>query len=90
MNAAVHMVVEGLVQGVGFRWFVARHANSLGLRGFVKNNYDGTGEVEAEGDRGLLEALVKEVRIGPRSAHVTNLVLEWKDPTHQFTHFQIR
>lgn len=90
MDAAVHMVIEGLVQGVGFRWFVARHANSLGLRGFVKNSYDGTVEVEVEGDRALLEALVKEVRIGPRSAHVTNFVLEWKHPTHQFTHFEIR
>ena len=90
MDAAVHMVVQGLVQGVGFRWFVARHANMLGLRGFVENKYDDTVEVEAEGDRSLLEELVKQVRVGPRSAQVTNLVLEWKDPTHHFTHFQIR
>jgi acylphosphatase len=90
MDAAVHMVVEGLVQGVGFRWFVARHAEMLGVHGFVANSYDGTVEVEAEGDRGLLEELVKQVRIGPRSAHVSKLVLEWKNPTHQFTHFRIR
>jgi acylphosphatase len=90
MDAAVHMVVEGLVQGVGFRWFVARHANVLGLHGFVENRYDGTVEVEAEGERGLLEELVKQIRVGPRSAQVTNLVLEWKNPTHHFTHFQLR
>jgi len=90
MDAAVHMVVEGLVQGVGFRWFVARHANMLGLRGYVENAYNGTVEVEAEGDRSLIEELIKQVRVGPRSAQVTNLELEWKDPTHHHTHFQIR
>lgn len=90
MDAAIHIVVEGLVQGVGFRWFVARQANMLGLRGFVQNRYDGTVEVEAEGERSLLEELVKQVRIGPRSAQVTEVALEWKEPTHHFTHFQIR
>ena len=90
MDSAVHMVVEGLVQGVGFRWFVARQANMLGLRGFVENKYNGTVEVEAEGERALLEELVKQVRVGPRSAQVSELQLEWKSPTHQFTHFQIR
>ncbi len=90
MDAAVHMVVEGLVQGVGFRWFVARHANSLGVRGYVENCYNGTVEVEAEGERSALDELVQHVRTGPRSAEVTNLVLEWKNPTHHFTHFQIR
>jgi acylphosphatase len=90
MDAAVHMVVEGLVQGVGFRWFVARQANMLGLRGFVENKNNGTVEIEAEGERGLLEELIKQVRIGPRSAQVANLGLEWKNPTQQLTHFQIR
>ncbi len=70
MDAAIHMVVEGLVQGVGFRWFVARHANMLGLRGYVENKYTGTVEVEAEGDRSLIEELVRQVRVGPRSAQV--------------------
>lgn len=90
MDAAVHIIVEGLVQGVGFRWFVARQANVLGLRGFVENKYDGTVEVEAEGERSLLEDLIKQVKVGPRSAQVTNVTLEWKNPTHHFTHFQTR
>jgi acylphosphatase len=90
MDAAVHIVVEGVVQGVGFRWFVARQANMLGLRGYVQNKYNGTVEVEAEGERPQLEELVKQVSVGPRSAEVTNLELDWKDATHHFTHFQIR
>ena len=90
MQANVHIIVEGLVQGVGFRWFVARRAEALGLRGYVKNLYNGSVEIEAEGDRSLVEELVKEVKVGPRSAQVKNLHLEWREPSHQSPHFEIR
>lgn len=90
MEANLHIIIEGLVQGVGFRWFVARKAESLGLSGYVKNLYDGNVEVEAEGDRSLLEELIREVKIGPRSAHVTNLRVEWREPAHMRNHFEIR
>ncbi len=79
VTARVHMVVEGLVQGVGFRWFVYRKAEALGLTGWVRNLYNGSVEIEAEGDRSLLEELIKEVKVGPRSSRVTNLIIEWKD-----------
>jgi len=81
------------VQGVGFRWFVARHAESLGLRGYVSNLYNGNVEIEAVGERGLIEELIKQVKVGPRSAHVTNLKLEWLDAGKRadyFTHFEVR
>ena len=95
MQAHVHIIVEGLVQGVGFRWFVARRAQALGVRGFVNNLYDGNVEIDAEGDRSLLEELIGEVKRGPRSAHVTNLRLTWKDlqPADrpgQYSGFEIR
>ncbi len=90
MEARVHVIVEGLVQGVGFRWFVARKAQALGLSGFVQNRYDGSVEVEAEGDRSLLEELLRDVKVGPRSAQVTNLRLEWGAPTHGMRRFEIR
>ena len=90
MDANLHIVVEGLVQGVGFRWYVARKAEVLGLRGFVRNLYDGNVEIEAEGDRSLLEELLKEVKVGPRSAHVANLRLEWREPTYRAGSFEIR
>jgi acylphosphatase len=84
VTARVHIIVEGLVQGVGFRWFVYRKAEALGLTGWVRNLYNGSVEIEAEGDRSLLEELIKEVKVGPRSARVTNLRIEWKDskPPH--------
>jgi acylphosphatase len=90
MQARVHCVALGLVQGVGYRWFVARRAQSLGLSGFVRNLYDGTVELEAEGERSLIEELIKESRVGPRSAQVTKLIIEWVEPLNQLGGFNIR
>ena len=90
MDVGVHILVEGVVQGVGFRWFVARQAHALGVNGFVQNLFNGNVEVVAEGERSLLEDLISQVKVGPRSAHVTNLHIAWQEPTRQFTHFEIR
>jgi acylphosphatase len=90
MVSRVHIIAEGLVQGVGFRWFVARRAGALGIRGYIRNLYDGNVELEAEGDRSLLEEFMKEVRVGPRSAHVTNVRIEWRDPVQRESNFEIR
>ena len=91
MESAVHIVVEGLVQGVGYRWFAARKAEGLGLTGYVKNLYDGSVEVEAQGDRSLLEELIHDLKIGPRSAQVRDMKIEWKQlRPGEHTHFEIR
>jgi acylphosphatase len=90
MTARAHMIARGLVQGVGFRWFVARTANSLGLAGYARNMVDGGVEIEAEGDRSLVEELIGHVRVGPRSAHVQDLMIEWKEPSHEPGQFVIR
>ena len=72
-----------------------RKAEALGLRGYVKNLYSGNVEIVAEGERSLIEELIKEVKVGPRSARVSNLHLEWRElvadkSRDQFTHFEIR
>ena len=90
MEIGVHIIVEGLVQGVGFRWFIARKAEGLGLRGYAKNLYNGNVEIEVAGERSLVEELIKEIKIGPRSAQVTNLKIEWQQPGDEYTHFEIR
>jgi acylphosphatase len=91
VEACLHIVVRGLVQGVGYRWYAARKAEALGLRGYVKNLYDGNVEVEAVGDRSLLEEFVRDLKIGPRSAQVTDLTLEWlKSPPRTYSGFEIR
>jgi acylphosphatase len=84
------MIVEGLVQGVGFRYYAHRCATNLGLSGFAANLIDGTVDIEAEGDRSALEEFIAMMKVGPRSAHVTNLKIEWKDFGSRYRQFEIR
>ncbi|MDQ3209533.1 MAG: acylphosphatase [Gemmatimonadota bacterium] len=62
--------VFGAVQGVGFRWFVARHARSLGLTGFARNLPNGSVEVLVDGPDEVMPTLEGLLRSGPASAHV--------------------
>lgn len=62
--------VFGMVQGVGFRWFVARHARSLGLTGYARNLPNGSVEVMADGPEEAMPALERLLRAGPASAQV--------------------
>ncbi|MBF8294695.1 MAG: acyP [Bacteroidetes bacterium] len=90
MQIGVHITVQGLVQGVGFRYFVYRQASRLGLTGWVCNLYNSDVEIEVEGDRSMVEELIKEVKVGPRSAHVKDLKIEWQDFKNRFQAFEIR
>ena len=90
MEIGAHIVVSGLVQGVGFRFFVHRHASRLGVRGFVRNLYSGDVEIEVEGDRSLVEVLIKELRVGPRAAQVKDVKVKWEEFRQRFYEFDIR
>lgn len=79
--------VTGMVQGVGYRYFVRNTATSLGLGGMVRNKADGSVEVVAEGDRGPVNALIKELRTGPRYASVAGIDIKWEEPTKEFSGF---
>jgi acylphosphatase len=75
-------LVSGQVQGVGFRWFVARHARSLGLGGYARNLPDGRVEVVASGDAAEAMARLEELlRAGPAHARVERL--ERQDDVHE-------
>jgi acylphosphatase len=67
---STRFLVSGLVQGVGFRWFVARHARALGLNGFARNLPDGSVEVVVDGGEEALPELERLLRAGPASAQV--------------------
>lgn len=69
----LHVRITGMVQGVGFRWFVRERARRLGLKGWVRNRPDGSVEVLAVGDPGQIELLKEELRRGPRGAAVDKL-----------------
>jgi acylphosphatase len=79
--------VTGMVQGVGYRYFVRNTAVSLRLDGSVRNMPDGSVEVVAEGDRGLVDALIAELRVGPRYASVEGLDVQWEEPRKDFNGF---
>lgn len=66
----VRYLISGLVQGVGFRWFVARHARSLGLAGYARNLPDGRVEVVVSGPEEALPGLERLLHSGPASAQV--------------------
>ncbi|MFQ6014809.1 MAG: acylphosphatase [Anaerolineae bacterium] len=83
-------IIHGRVQGVYFRDFTQRHASSLGITGFVRNKFDGTVEVVAEGERQGLENLLDKLRVGPRSARVNDIDLEWEEFIGEFRHFEVR
>ncbi|MEP6766433.1 MAG: acylphosphatase [Gemmatimonadaceae bacterium] len=65
-----HIVVEGVVQGVGFRWFVRERARRGGLRGWVRNRTDGSVELRVGGHPIVIERLLSELAIGPKGAVV--------------------
>ena len=66
----VRYLISGQVQGVGFRWFVARHARSLGLAGYARNLPDGRVEVVVGGPEEALPTLERLLRSGPANAQV--------------------
>lgn len=72
-RAAYRWLLSGLVQGVGFRWYAARRANELGLKGWVRNLPDGRVEAVAAGDEPSLARFDQILRVGPRSARVTDV-----------------
>jgi acylphosphatase len=65
--------VRGRVQGVGFRWFVEREAQTIGIAGWVRNRSDGTVEVLAQGTREQLFSLRSKLQQGPRASRVDNV-----------------
>ncbi len=89
MDVSAHIVVRGFVQGVGYRYFAYHRAIQLGLRGYVKNLYNGDVEVVAEGDRSLIEELIKELRVGPRVADVRDVMVRWGEDHRKYSGFHI-
>lgn len=90
MTERLEVTIHGAVQGVGFRWFVKRHATRLGLHGWVANLPAGSVRVVAEGPRPALQELAELLRRGPAGAAVS-IVDEQRSPAAGgFTEFEIR
>ncbi len=83
-------IVRGIVQGVGFRYFVVRNALALGLRGYARNDDNGDVEVVAQGPRPALERLLRLLQQGPSAAAVDEIQTTWRKPTEHFSGFNVR
>jgi len=87
---AVHVIVRGDVQGVGFRHFTRMNATQFGVAGWVRNNYDGTVEIWAEGPESKLNLFIQAVRRGPSYSRVDKLDITWKTSKGEARSFNIR
>lgn len=70
-----HYLIQGRVQGVGFRWFVHREAAEIGLRGWVKNTDEGHVEAVAAGHADQLAELEVSLRKGSRGSRVDRVLI---------------
>jgi acylphosphatase len=90
VRSAAEILVQGRVQGVGYRAFVQRKAAQLGLAGYVMNLRNGSVRVRAEGGRQVIEELARELEKGPPLARVESVEVTWRPPTGRFSSFGIR
>ena len=86
----LYAIVEGRVQGVGYRAYVDREARRLGLTGTVRNLPSGEVEVVAEGEDVALTHLVLLLEKGPRLTRVDDIHTSFSTPTGEFSEFVIR
>lgn len=89
MKKQLHAFISGIVQGVGYRYFVLRHAEKLGLTGFVRNLADGRVEVLAEGDETALKELILLLWEGPSFSRVENVTVEWLPYEGKYNNFRV-
>ncbi|SJN17743.1 Acylphosphate phosphohydrolase, putative [Microbacterium esteraromaticum] len=86
---AVHVVVRGRVQGVGFRWFTREAANAHGVTGWVRNLPDGSVEALLCGADAEVDAVLAKLRTGPPFAHVDDVGVSDAEDS-QLREFEIR
>lgn len=90
MEVRAEIVVNGLVQGVGYRYFVIREAQKFGLKGFTQNLYSGEVLTVVEGEKAIVEELIKKLKVGPMQASVKSCKVDWQEPKNEFTDFEVR
>ncbi|MEO8399771.1 MAG: acylphosphatase [Ignavibacteriaceae bacterium] len=84
------IIAKGLVQGVGFRYFILKNAGALGLKGFTKNLYSGEVQTVVEGSRGMIEELFNKIKVGPSHASVNDCKIFWDKFKDEFDSFEIK
>lgn len=89
-RTGAEILVEGEVQGVGYRYFAQRKAQALGLPGYATNLRDGRVKVRVEGNQETIEEYIRQLEKGPPLARVGRLSTMWCLYTGKFRTFEIR
>lgn len=87
---SIYIIIDGRVQGVGFRYFALLKATELNLTGWVKNTPDGKVEIEATGEPNNLSVFIDRMKTGPTRAIIKTFSVSDITPTRTLTNFSIR
>ena len=85
-----HLLVSGRVQGVAFRYHTQDIAQSLEIKGWVRNCWDGKVEMVMEGEEEKVKKLISWCYQGPGNAIVEKVDIEWEKYRGEFKTFSIR
>ena len=85
----VALTIKGRVQGVGFRYYVQEKANYLSISGWVRNRYDGSVEIMAQGSSDQIRQLLDAIRIGPSRSMVTDVKFNWEMNIPEYSQFSM-
>lgn len=85
-----HVFISGFVQGVGFRYFVVREAEKLGLTGWVRNTPDNRVETVLQGQKSAIEKMIEKCHEGPMLSSVKEVDVEWENEEEKFSAFEIK
>jgi len=83
------IIVKGIVQGVGFRYFCLKNARELNIGGYAKNLLNGDVEVIAQGEEGMLNEFIKIVQAGPEFSEVKSISVEETGSENRYNSFRI-
>lgn len=90
MRVARRLIINGRVQGVGFRYFTQEAAAREGVTGWVRNLPDGRVEAYVEGDAEAVTRVERAVRQGPRGARIEAVEVDTPEPSGRYMDFSIR
>lgn len=90
MKTAYRIIIQGLVQGVGYRWYAVQHANRLNLEGYVANLVNGDVEVFVQGNNESIQEFIAKLRKGPSFSQVNNVVINDADLNNNFNTFNVQ
>lgn len=89
-TARAHVFISGRVQGVNFRHYTRQQALKTGVRGWIRNLWDGRVEAVFEGDEDKVQRMVDWCHSGPPAAQVDGVEVAWQSPAGNVEGFEIR